>query len=127
MRLTLQFTMITAILAGSPNLYGQQKGETIPSSGTQPAINDPALGSTLRFTEIFNSTFDSPDVLKREAGKWRRESMAKSNNSGQHRQAPGRRHAAWYDRYQDQTAFFRDGVLGQRGICLLYTSDAADE
>ena len=85
-------------------------------SGTQPAINDANLAEGLRFEEIFNSTFDSPDVLKREAGTWRRESMIGSNNSGQHRQAPGRRHAAWYDQFQDRTAFVRDGVLVQRGF-----------
>lgn len=120
MRFAVSLVVLGIFLIGLANLHGQQQSKADQRSGSgssiQPLINDSSVRSGMRFTEIFRSTFDSPGVLNHSAGKWRRETMAGSNNSGQHRQAPGRRHAAWYDRHQDKTAFIRDGVLVQRGF-----------
>ena len=68
-----------------------------------------------RFVLTFDSDFSRPGTLT-SGEYWRRETMRDSNNSGHHRQAEGRRHAAWYDRHLDATAFVRDGVLVQRGF-----------
>lgn len=81
-----------------------------------PTIADPETQAEFRYELIFDSDFSRPGVLNPKTGLWRRESMAASNNSGQHRQAEGRRHAAWYDRFWKKTASIEGGILKQRGF-----------
>ncbi|MDF1813998.1 MAG: serine hydrolase [Verrucomicrobiales bacterium] len=82
----------------------------------QPVSPDKETLATHQFKLIFDSPFNDPKLIGPQSPLWRRESMIGSNNSGQHRQAPARRHAAWYDKYFEKTAFIRDGVLVQRGF-----------
>lgn len=87
-----------------------------PTTTIQPSIQDADLRGQFEFEQFFTSVFDDPTVIAPDTKLWRRESMVGSNNSGQHRQAKSRRHAAWYDRHHEKTAFIRDGVLIQRGF-----------
>lgn len=80
-----------------------------------PTINGKRASERFEFRLTYNVDFSQPDALKPEGGLLRREDMGVSNNAGQHRQGEGRRHAAWYDRYQKQTAMIENGVLIQRG------------
>ncbi len=106
--------LLVAISAFSVLAVGGAFGE----EARQPVFSDPRLSSGVEYRLVFDSDFSNPAVLDAEskAGLWRHEDMASSGNSSQHRQSKGRRHAAWYDRYRDQTAFIRDGVLVQRGF-----------
>jgi len=81
-----------------------------------PVFEDPSLIGGLSFELVFDSDFSKAPDGPPPATLWRREDMGSSNNAGQHRQAEGRRHAAWYDRYHDKTGFVRDGLLIQRGF-----------
>ncbi|TWU47473.1 hypothetical protein Poly51_52730 [Rubripirellula tenax] len=81
-----------------------------------PAIASASAKARFDYELVFDSDFSKPDVLDPKTGLWRRETMTVSNNSGQHRQAEGRRHAAWYDSYPTETASLEDGVLVQRGF-----------
>ncbi|PHQ34735.1 LamG domain-containing protein [Rhodopirellula bahusiensis] len=80
-----------------------------------PTINDSRANERFEFKLTYDVDFSVPGVLEPEAGMLRQEDMGVSNNAGQHRQAKGRRHAAWYDRYHEKTASIEDGVLVQRG------------
>lgn len=92
------------------------QGSTLAEADSpQPRSPDAGTLSAHEFKIVFDSDFSKPDVLS-GGNYWRRETMRDSNNSGQHRQDVGRRHAAWYDKYLDKTAFIRDGLLVQRGF-----------
>ncbi|MFG0265194.1 MAG: lichenase [Rhodopirellula sp. JB055] len=81
-----------------------------------PQINDERAHQRFEFQLTYDVDFSAPNSLDPKAGFLRREDMGVSNNAGQHRQGPGRRHAAWYDKYHDQTASVENGVLIQRGF-----------
>jgi licheninase len=81
-----------------------------------PQINDERAHQRFEFQLTYDVDFSAPDSLDPKVGFLRREDMGVSNNAGQHRQGPGRRHAAWYDKYHDQTASVENGVLIQRGF-----------
>ncbi|WDQ14731.1 glycoside hydrolase family 16 protein [Rhodopirellula sp. P2] len=81
-----------------------------------PKINDQRAHERFEFRLTYDVDFSEPEALDPQTGFLRREDMAVSNNAGQHRQGPGRRHAAWYDKHHDQTASIEDGVLIQRGF-----------
>lgn len=89
------------------------------ASGGGGANTSPQVSSELQnkydFALVFDSDFSKAANLESGA-LWRRETMAKSHNSAQHKQAEGRRHAAWYDQHLEKTAFLRDGTLVQAGF-----------
>lgn len=80
-----------------------------------PNISNRSAKARFEYELVFDSDFSQPETIDPKVGQWRRESMRDSNNSGQHRQGEGRRHAAWYDKFADETASIEDGVLVQRG------------
>lgn len=109
------FSCTSALLFAWPlvPVFAQSRSAT---AAVPPNIQDDDLRNQFDFEEVFTSVFDDPTVISPDTKLWRRESMVGSNNSGQHRQAKSRRHAAWYDKYHEETAFIRDGVLIQRGF-----------
>ena len=88
----------------------------IAKASPQPQSPSNEILADHQFELIFDSAFTDESVIGPESPLWRRETMTGSNNSGQHRQVPARRHAAWYDKHDDKTAFIRDGILVQRGF-----------
>ncbi|TWT53754.1 hypothetical protein Pla22_13860 [Rubripirellula amarantea] len=107
---------VTGFVFFLPNQHAVGEVPEATGGKSRPAINSNAVKSRFDFVEIFDSEFDEPNVLDPKQGLWRREDMGRSNNAGQHRHGEGRRHAAWYDGYQDKTAAISDGVLVQRGF-----------
>lgn len=92
------------------------QGSTLAKADSpQPRSPNTKTLAAHEFEIVFDSDFSKPGVLT-GGDYWRRETMRDSNNSGQHRQDVGRRHAAWYDKHLDKTAFIRDGFLVQRGF-----------
>ncbi len=101
--------------SGGAGTGGAATGGASGGGGTPaPPQVSSDLKSKYDFALIFDADFSQTATLGAGA-LWRRENMSASHNSNQHKHADGRRHAAWYDQYQEQTAFFRDGYLVQAG------------
>lgn len=81
----------------------------------RPMIASDSARARFTYDLVFDADFSKPEIMDPKTGLFRRETMRDSNNSGQHRQGEGRRHAAWYDRHLDKTAAVEGGVLVQRG------------
>jgi|GEM_PF-3314618 len=117
--LTISLLALTGSAGADDSATEKIPAKEVPFAATpSPQPKSPSLEilAEHQFELIYDSPFSDPDIIGPDSNVWRRESMAGSNNSGQHRQAPGRRHAAWYDKHGEETAFIRDGMLIQRGF-----------
>jgi hypothetical protein len=85
------------------------------AGGTEGPMVSPGVAAKYEFDLVYDADFSDPSTLT-SGTKWRVEDMGASNNAAQHRDAEGRRHAAWYDRHHDQTMVLKDGYLVQRGF-----------
>ncbi|WP_218931981.1 LamG domain-containing protein [Adhaeretor mobilis] len=113
-RLLLPVLLIGLLKALCPT--ASQAAEVATSQAPAPALNESEYCQGGEFALVFDSNFAKATGTQPETRHWRRESMGKSVNAGQHRMSPGRRHTAWYDKFHEKTSYIRDGVLVQRGF-----------
>jgi len=105
-------------LAGSSGVFSRAPviAQAPIEDSAGPVSAEATLSEKFLFELVFDSDFSTAPDGPPSTALWRREDMGTSNNAGQHRQAEGRRHAAWYDRYHEKTGFIRDGLLIQKGF-----------